>query len=114
VNIQHYENSLVTLTTSAKHESILVLTDSFYPGWKAYIDGTETEILRANHFYRAVRLPGGKHQVEFRYKPQSFQIGAMISFLTVFLMILVSISVCIRQRKQTVVHVTDSIGVLEI
>ena len=114
VNIQRYENSLVTITTSAKHESILVLTDSFYPGWKAYIDGTETEILRANHFYRAVRLPGGNHQVEFRYEPQSFQIGAMISLLTVFLMILVSISVCIRQRKQTVVHVTDSIGVLEI
>jgi hypothetical protein len=99
VDIQRYKNSTVTIATATNGESILVLADSFYPGWKAYLDGTETAILRANHFYRAVRLPSGVHQVEFRYEPRSFMIGAMISLATLVLMILISILVFVRQRK---------------
>ncbi|HJW28154.1 MAG TPA: YfhO family protein, partial [Saprospiraceae bacterium] len=85
VHIQRYENGVVAIATAANGESLLVLADAYYPGWKAYIDGTETAIFRANHFYRAVRLPGGEHQVEFRYEPRSFKIGAMISLATVLL-----------------------------
>ena len=99
VNIQRYENSVVTMSTAANGESLLVLADTYYPGWKAYIDGTETAILRANHFYRAVRLPGGQHQVEFRYEPRSFKIGATFSLATLLSMILTSICVFMRQRK---------------
>lgn len=100
VDIQRYENSAVTMATVSNGESILVLADSFYPGWKAYVDGTQTAIFRANYFYRAVRLPGGKHQVEFRYEPTSFKIGAIISLATLLFIILISISVCVRQRKR--------------
>jgi uncharacterized membrane protein YfhO len=72
----------------------------------------ETVILRANHFYRAVRLPGGKHQVEFRYEPRSFKMGAMISLATLSLMILISISVFIRQRKALPLRAVASVEIL--
>ena len=108
VEIQRYENSAVTIATAANSESLLVLTDSFYPGWKAYVDGIDTAILRANHFYRAVRIPRGEHEVVFRYEPQSFRIGAMISLATLLLMILTSIGVLIRQRKRAAVPVLTS------
>ena len=114
VDIQRYENSTVTIATATNGESILVLADSFYPGWKAYIDGTETAILRANHFYRAVRLPSGVHQVEFRYEPRSFMIGAMISLATLVVMILISIRVFVRQRKCAPSRVVDSVEMLQI
>ena len=112
VDIDRYENSVVTMTTASNGESILVFADSFYPGWKAYVDGMETVILRANHFYRAVRLPGGKHQVEFRYEPRSFKMGAMISLATLSLMILISISVFIRQRKPVPLRAVASVEIL--
>lgn len=48
----------------------LVLTDAYYPGWQATVDGTRAEILRADVMFRAVALPAGEHLVEFRYAPR--------------------------------------------
>jgi uncharacterized membrane protein YfhO len=109
VDIQRYENNAVTIAAASNSESILILTDSFYPGWKAYVDGTETAIVRANHFYRAVRLPGGEHQVEFRYEPWSFKLGAVISLATLFIMVLISIVVYMKQRKRATVSISASV-----
>jgi hypothetical protein len=114
LDIRRYENSSVNIATDASGEGILVLADSYYPGWKAYVDGKETTILRANHFYRAVRLPGGEHKVEFRYEPRSFKIGAMISLATLFLMTLISISVFVKQRKRAPWRVVTSVEILQI
>jgi hypothetical protein len=47
----------------------LVLTDAYYPGWRARVNGAATEILRADVMFRAVALPAGEHVVEFRYAP---------------------------------------------
>jgi len=57
----------------------LVLADTYYPGWRALVDGQETEILAANHAFRAVALAAGEHTVVFEYAPLSFRLGAWIS-----------------------------------
>ena len=80
--ITRYGNQVVEIDASLNGSGILVLADSFYPGWRVYVDGKEAKILRANLFFRAVSLPPGKHRVEFRYKPVSFTIGLVISMLT--------------------------------
>jgi uncharacterized membrane protein YfhO len=59
----------------------LVLSDTFYPGWKAFVDGKEEKILRANYNFRAVPLTAGTHRVEFVYDPLSFKLGALTTFL---------------------------------
>jgi len=82
VKILNYENQSVTLNASLSDPGILVLADSLYPGWRVYLNGEEQEILRANLFFRAVSLPRGEHQVEFRFQPLSFTIGSMISLMT--------------------------------
>jgi len=97
--IQSYENSFVAIQATTNQDSILVLADSIYPGWKAKVDGRETKILRANHFYRAVVLPKGEHRVEFRYEPQSFKLGVIISAFTLTSMAVVSLCLCLRRRK---------------
>jgi hypothetical protein len=81
--IVRYDNHVVTIQTSANDHGTLVLADSHYPGWKAYVDGKEMPILRANHFFRAVALSEGAHVVEFKYDPLSFKIGAWISVFTI-------------------------------
>jgi len=54
-------------------DAFLVLSEIYYPaGWKAYIDGKETEIYPVNHILRGVKVPAGKHNIEFSFKPESY------------------------------------------
>lgn len=63
-------------------DGIFVLSEAYHPGWKAYLDGREVPILRADYALRAVELPAGKHVVEMHYRPLSFWFGLLISALT--------------------------------
>ena len=62
-------------------DSLLFFSDNYYPGWQAFVDGKETSIYRANLTFRAIKMPAGKHNVKFIYRPKSFQIGAWLSCL---------------------------------
>ncbi|MBI2756308.1 MAG: hypothetical protein HYX52_06335 [Chloroflexi bacterium] len=59
----------------------LVLSDTYYPGWKARIDGVETPLLRANLLYRALVLPPGTYQVDVRFEPTTPWLGAGVAAL---------------------------------
>ncbi|MGH7927266.1 MAG: YfhO family protein, partial [Candidatus Binatia bacterium] len=101
--IVRYSNNRVVVEASLAGSGILVLTDSYYPGWKVFVDGKEERILRANHFFRGVRLLPGNHNVEFRYEPLSFTIGWAISLLTLILLTgisLVRVSIWRKRRHQ--------------
>jgi hypothetical protein len=76
-------NNRLSLRVEAETESILVLSDTFYPGWKVFVDGRKERILRANYNFRAVSLSKGVHQVEFVYAPLSFKLGAGLSIIGV-------------------------------
>jgi len=60
----------------------LFLSDAYYPGWQATVDGKAEHIIRANDLFRAVAIPAGNHQVEFAYQPASFRWGMIISLLS--------------------------------
>jgi hypothetical protein len=57
------------------------LSDTYYPGWKAFVDGKRTKIYRANYTFRALPLSAGTHRVEFVYDPLSFKLGALFTIL---------------------------------
>jgi len=69
----------VEISATLAAPGFLVLTDTWYPGWLAEVDGASTPILRADHGFRAVHLPAGTHRVVFRYAPRSLRIGLWIS-----------------------------------
>ncbi|HEX2987825.1 MAG TPA: YfhO family protein [Chloroflexota bacterium] len=69
----------VDLEATLEKPGFLVLSDSYYPGWKVYVDGSESHLLRADHAIRAVQLPAGSHQVRFVYDPLSFKAGLGLS-----------------------------------
>ena len=68
-----------TIRAVLSQPGYLVLADTFYPGWLAYVDGRRVEILRANYAFRAVALGTGEHEVGFQYRPQSFVAGLACS-----------------------------------
>ena len=113
VSIQRYENSLVTIRVTASEDGILVLADSFYPGWKAFVDGKEAEIVKANHFFRAVAFPRGEHWIEFKYEPQSFKFGLIISSLTLTFLVVISLGLFLRQRKFAKRSAISSVQILQ-
>jgi membrane protein YfhO len=96
--ISRYENSRVQIDAQLSAPGILVLNDSFDPGWKVFVNGKEQRILRANYFFRGVALPAGKHRVEFVYDPLSFRIGLMVSSLTLMLLFAVPLVGWLLQR----------------
>ena len=86
-NIISYEANNVLIKTSNSDASILILTDVYYPGWKAFIDGTETKIYRADGLVKAIFVPEGEHTIEFVYLPESYNTGITISIITVLILV---------------------------
>jgi len=81
-NIIGYEPERVVVETSGGGDGWLVLTDAWYPGWRATVDGVPVEIMRADVLFRGVQVPAGQHRVEFTYAPTSFLVGVGMSVIT--------------------------------
>ncbi|MEK9178414.1 MAG: YfhO family protein, partial [Patescibacteria group bacterium] len=79
--ITNYTNNKVEVQTESSTPSLLFLSDVWYPGWIARIDGQSSKIYRADYTFRAVTVPEGKHKVEFIYNPQSFRYGVSLAGL---------------------------------
>jgi hypothetical protein len=105
ITISRYGNLAVDIAAALRAPGMLVLTDSYYPGWRVYVDGREEKIYRTNLFFRGVKLAAGEHRVEFRYEPWSFRLGLMIS-LASFGAVLVVSGVLFYKRKKSALAVT--------
>lgn len=80
--IEEDKNEYLRMKTKTSADSILVLADTFYPGWELYIDGKKTVIFHANILFRGTFLPKGIHKVEYVYRPTSFFYGLVVSLVT--------------------------------
>ena len=81
--IVDYRPERIDIKVSTSSPKLLVLADSFYPsGWKAFVDGEETGIMRADGVLRAIAIPEGDHKVEFIFKPKLFYTGLWVSLIS--------------------------------
>jgi hypothetical protein len=76
--LRTYTATDVSYATEGTKPSLFFLSDTYYPGWKAFVDNRETPVLRTNYLFRGVVLGPGKHVVEFRYQPLTFRIGLVL------------------------------------
>ena len=82
VQITAYETNRVCVELETAGAGLLVLTDTYMPGWRARLDGQDAQVYVADHAFRAVVVPAGAHRVEFEYRPLAFGIGWIISLTT--------------------------------
>ena len=69
----------VLVATSASEPSLLVVSDTWFPGWEAAVDGVRVPLLRADFAFRAVAVPAGRHTVTFTYRPRGFRMGVLLT-----------------------------------
>ena len=69
----------IAIQVTAATDELLVMTEIYYPGWRATVDGVETPILRADYAFRAVPVRAGSHRVEMIFDPWSVKIGIGIT-----------------------------------
>ncbi len=74
-------NNQLQLFVETSEDSLLLLSDTYYPGWKVLVDGKPEKIYRANYAFRAVPLSAGAHRIRFVYDPASFKLGAGVTLL---------------------------------
>ncbi len=78
--LTEYSPNKLSYHSSSTKERIALFSEVYYPaGWKAYIDGEEARIFRADYLLRALKIPTGEHLIVFEFKPESFTKGAMWS-----------------------------------
>jgi hypothetical protein len=82
VQITSYQSQDAKLSVSTDRAGYLVLADTWYPGWSAFVDGQPMPISRANLIFRAVPIEAGAHSVTFEYRPTSFIFGGVISAIS--------------------------------
>ncbi len=87
VTIGSYSPHRVSLNVFAERGGILLLTDSYYPGWTAFLDAERTRVYCANYLFRGVYVPPGNHTVEFLYRPRTFYAGVALSVLGISLLL---------------------------
>ena len=102
VEVVSYKPQEVIVKTRSDQPKLLYISDNYYPGWKAQVDGEETEILRANYTFRAVPLIGGEHRVRFYYNSDSLKVGVVITggSLLIIGYLLLNSNIKIRNPKQ--------------
>jgi hypothetical protein len=77
-----YGLSSVELALETPASGWLVLSDVYYPGWRATIDGQQTTVLRADYAFRAVHVSAGDHDVKMTFTPWTWHIGLALSLIT--------------------------------
>ncbi|MCJ7739052.1 MAG: YfhO family protein, partial [Anaerolineae bacterium] len=81
----------VTISAVLAAPGYLVVADTWYPGWRATVDGRRVDLLRANHTFRAIWLDAGEHAVEMVFRPASVQWGIAVTVATVLGLVIAAV-----------------------
>lgn len=85
VNITEYDLHRIDMDVDVEQPSLLVLSDTYFPGWNAYINGQKTDCLQVNHMMRGIQVNAETRRVVFRFEPLSWTLGVFLSLLGVLL-----------------------------
>jgi hypothetical protein len=83
VEVVNYSANKIEIRAQLTSDAWIILTDTFYPGWKATIDGhAEANIVPANYIFRAIYVPEGIHKIVFQFRPTYFTVALAVALMT--------------------------------
>jgi len=100
-----FDNMAISYESNSSTTSLAVFSEVYYRDWKAYIDGKETPVAKANYVLRALVIPAGTHKIEFKFEPKVFNTSYTISkyagwVLSILLVVFIAYSVVNRKNKK--------------
>ncbi|HEX7118730.1 MAG TPA: YfhO family protein [Longimicrobiales bacterium] len=98
--VLRHEPDAVEVAVQANDSAYLVLTDNYYEGWTASVDGAPAPVLRANHTFRAVVVPPGEHSVVFRFEPRPLRAGFLITMGTWLLLAAYGVGLAVVELRR--------------
>jgi hypothetical protein len=99
--ITNYKDELVTVDVNANTNNFLFFGTTFMPGWKAFIDDSETKVYKTNYGFQGIVVPKGKHKVGFIYEPSGFALGKNLSLiLNILIFGAIGVLIFINKRKR--------------
>jgi len=98
VKVVSQSASRLVLAVDPSSRGLMTVSELYYPGWQAYIDGKKVETFKTDLMFRGVMLPGGQRTVEFRFEPSNITYGAVISLIVLALLIGYFGALIVRRR----------------
>jgi hypothetical protein len=89
ISIVDYKPNYLKYESKSQANGLVVFSEIYYPGWKATIDGKESDVLRADYILRALEVPAGDHTIEFRFEPKAYTVGNKVTTACSWLVILI-------------------------
>ena len=99
------QSNWLRIDATSPSDGILVVNDSFWPGWRATIDGNEVPIWRADFLVRAIPWPAGRHVLEMKYDPPEVRIGWLVSLTGALALAALSVFEWRRKRSATITKI---------
>jgi hypothetical protein len=100
IKLDTYKPNHLVYTSNNNNNGFAVFSEIYYKdGWKATIDGKETEIYKVDYTLRGMYIPKGNHKIEFKFEPQVVKTGSTIALISSILMLLVVIGVVYFEQK---------------
>jgi uncharacterized membrane protein YfhO len=100
-----YQPNRVTIAAELNGPGYVVLSDTYYPGWEATVDDRPVPILQANGCVRAVPIEdAGRHEIVFRFRPQPFYQGALISSISGVLWMILGVALVMQKGRKGRLH----------
>jgi hypothetical protein len=98
--IVHYGTEQVTIESRSRRPAELVLSDTYYPGWRVAVDGRPARIDRVDGLFRGVPVPAGTHRVEFTYDPASYRTGVIVTIVATLAVVTAAVVGFERRRRR--------------
>jgi hypothetical protein len=90
IQLTKYGLNDLSFTSSNSKAGFAVFSDIYYPlGWKAFVDGKESEIIKTNYLLRGLMIPAGNHRIEFKFHPETYFKWNKYSLISSILILLV-------------------------
>jgi hypothetical protein len=86
--IVSYRPDHILLSVNAASPGFLLLSEMYYPGWEAFLDGESRPVLRGNHMFRVIEIPEGTHLVRLVFDPLSIKIGVAVTLVTLLILLI--------------------------
>ena len=101
ISLDSYQSNNLKYTSNNSNKGLAVFSEMYYEkGWKAFIDGKETSIMRADFALRAIAVPAGKHSIEFKFEPQVVKTGGTITLVSCIGMLFLLVGGLYVERKK--------------